>query len=56
MADTHEEKDSPADVARDGFNALMNGEGKVVSHSARSRLQARLSGSMPDSLRDTHAH
>lgn len=41
-------KDDPADVARDGFEALMAGEERVVSHSARTRLQGRVGRVLPD--------
>ncbi|MBE7171994.1 MAG: SDR family oxidoreductase [Williamsia sp.] len=47
-----EDKDSladPADVAKDGFEALMNGESKVVS-GFKNKLQTTLSNVMPDSL------
>lgn len=42
------EKDDPADVAHDGFEALMNGEERVVSHSLKTRLQGRGSRLLPD--------
>ena len=45
------EKDDPADVAHDGFEALMNGDERVVSHSFRTRLQGRMSRVMPDSVK-----
>jgi short-subunit dehydrogenase len=45
------EKDDPADVAHDGFEALMAGEERVVSHSARTRAQGRLSRVLPDSVK-----
>ena len=41
-------KDDPADVARDGFAALMNGDERVVSHSLSTKLQGRGSRFMPD--------
>jgi short-subunit dehydrogenase len=44
-------KDDPADVARDGFEALMSGEERVVSHSARTKLQGRGSRLMPDKVK-----
>jgi short-subunit dehydrogenase len=40
--------DDPADVARDGFEALMNGDERVVSASLSTKLQARASRFMPD--------
>jgi uncharacterized protein len=45
------EKDDPADVAHDGFEALMAGEERVVSHSLRTRLQGHGSRLMPDRLK-----
>lgn len=47
-----EDKDSladPATVARDGFDALMKGESKVVS-GLKNKLQTALSNIMPDSM------
>jgi uncharacterized protein len=41
-------KDDPADVARDGFEALMNGDERVVSHSLSTKLQGRGGRFMPD--------
>lgn len=46
-----DEKDDPADVARDGFEALMAGEERVVSHSVKTKLQGRVSRLMPDSAK-----
>jgi len=42
------EKDDPADVARDGFEALMQGEERVVSASMKARVQGRASRILPD--------
>ncbi|MGN6872618.1 MAG: SDR family NAD(P)-dependent oxidoreductase [Solirubrobacteraceae bacterium] len=44
-------KDDPADVARDGFEALMAGKERVVSHSLSTKAQSRLSRVMPDSVK-----
>jgi uncharacterized protein len=44
-------KDDPADVARDGFEALMAGKERVVSHSLSTKAQGRLSRLMPDSVK-----
>jgi short-subunit dehydrogenase len=41
-------RDDPADVARDGFEALMSGDERVVSASMKTKLQARASRVMPD--------
>jgi short-subunit dehydrogenase len=45
------DKDDPADVARDGFQALMGGEERVVSASLKTKLQARASRVLPDSAK-----
>jgi uncharacterized protein len=45
------DKDDPADVARDGFEALMAGDERVVSHSLRTKAQAAASRLMPDSAK-----
>jgi uncharacterized protein len=42
------DKDDPADVARDGFEALMNGDERVVSASLSTKLQGRAGRFMPD--------
>jgi uncharacterized protein len=44
-------KDDPADVARDGFEALMKGDERVVTASLRTKLQGRTSRLMPDSVK-----
>jgi short-subunit dehydrogenase len=44
-------KDDPEDVARDGFEALMSGEERVVSHSLSTKLQGRGSRLMPDGVK-----
>jgi uncharacterized protein len=44
-------KDDPADVARDGFEALMAGKDRVVSASLSTKLQGRGSRLMPDSAK-----
>jgi short-subunit dehydrogenase len=45
------DKDDPADVARDGFEALMNGDERVVSASLSTKLQAAGSRVMPDGMK-----
>jgi uncharacterized protein len=45
------DKDDPADVARDGFEALMAGEERVVSASLSTKLQGRLGRLAPDSAK-----
>lgn len=46
-----DDKDDPADVARDGFEALMAGKERVVSHSLKTKIQGRASRLMPDSAK-----
>lgn len=41
-------KDSPADVAKDGFDALMRGDDKVIAHSVKSKLMGVMGKVMPD--------
>ena len=48
---TSDSKDDPADVARDGFEALMAGKERVVSHSLSTKAQGRGSRLMPDSAK-----
>jgi short-subunit dehydrogenase len=45
------DKDAPADVARDGFEALMAGKERVVSHSLNTKLHGRGSRLLPDSVK-----
>jgi uncharacterized protein len=45
------DKDDPADVARDGFEALMAGDERVVSASMKTKLQARAGRVLPDRLK-----
>ncbi len=45
------DQDDPADVARDGFEALMNGDERVVSHSLSTKAQGRGSRLMPDAVK-----
>ncbi len=45
------DKDDPSDVARDGFEALMNGDERVVSASLSTKLQGRGSRLLPDSVK-----
>ena len=44
-------QDDPADVARDGFEALMAGKERVVAHSLTTRAQGRFSRVLPDSVK-----
>jgi uncharacterized protein len=45
------DKDDPADVARDGFEALMAGKERVVSASLATKLQGRGGRFVPDSVK-----
>jgi short-subunit dehydrogenase len=45
------DKDDPADVARDGFEALMAGKERAVSASAKTKAQGRGSRFLPDSAK-----
>jgi uncharacterized protein len=45
------DKDDPADVARDGYEALMNGKERVVSHSLSTKAQGIGSRVLPDSVK-----
>jgi len=45
------DKDDPADVAKDGFEALMAGKERVVSASLSTKLQGRGSRMLPDSAK-----
>ncbi|HEX3976774.1 MAG TPA: SDR family NAD(P)-dependent oxidoreductase [Solirubrobacteraceae bacterium] len=45
------DKDDPVDVARDGFEAMMDGKERVVSHSLKSKLQGIGSRVLPDSVK-----
>lgn len=44
------EKDDPADVAKDGFEALMTGKDHVVAGSFKNKLQAAAGYALPDPL------
>jgi short-subunit dehydrogenase len=46
-----DDKDDPADVARDGFEALMAGKERVVSASLKTKAQGRAGRFMPDSVK-----
>jgi short-subunit dehydrogenase len=45
------DKDDPADVARAGYEALMNGDERVVASSLSTKLQGRFSRLLPDSAK-----
>src|ERR1041384_3382641 len=45
------DKDDPADVAREGFGALMAGKDRVVSAGLITKLQGRGSRLLPDSAK-----
>jgi uncharacterized protein len=44
------EKDDPAQVAQEGFDALMAGEDQVVAGSFKNKVQATISHVIPDSV------
>jgi uncharacterized protein len=41
-------KDDPADVARQGYEALMAGKNRVVSASVTTKLQEAIASVLPD--------
>jgi short-subunit dehydrogenase len=45
------DKDDAADVARDGFEALMAGKERIESASLKTKLQGRGSRLLPDSVK-----
>lgn len=45
------EKEDPAEVARQGFEALMNGEGQVVGGPAKTKLQATANKVLPEGVK-----
>ncbi|WP_033222460.1 SDR family NAD(P)-dependent oxidoreductase [Kitasatospora phosalacinea] len=54
MTDTRigrQDKDDPALVARQGFDALLAGKGKVVAGSAKTKAQGLVSKVVPDRLK-----
>lgn len=44
-------KDDPADVARDGFKAMMDGKAHVVAHSTMNKLQGVLAEILPEGFK-----
>jgi short-subunit dehydrogenase len=44
-------KDDPADVAKDGFEALMAGKSQVVAGSVKNKAQVAAAKLMPDQAR-----
>ncbi|HXT43945.1 MAG TPA: SDR family NAD(P)-dependent oxidoreductase [Pseudonocardiaceae bacterium] len=54
MEDTHvgqAQKDDPAQVAKQGFDALMSDEGKIIAGSATTKVQGIASKVLPDKLK-----
>jgi len=50
-------KDDPAEVAREGYEALMAGKQKVVAGSFKNKLQAAAGRAMPESMKaKAHRH
>ena len=51
------EKDDPADVARDGFKAMMDGKDSVISHSAKTVMQGWMLEILPETVKaEMHAN
>ncbi len=51
------EKDDPADVAKEGFDALMEGKDHVIAGSFRNKVQATIAHVLPDTLTaEIHRH
>lgn len=46
-----EEKDDPAEVARQGYEALIDGKERVVGGSFKNKLQVAASGLVPDAAK-----
>jgi short-subunit dehydrogenase len=44
------EKDDPAEVAREGFEAMMEGRDKVIAGSFKNKVQATLGGMLPETV------
>lgn len=54
MEDTkvgRDSKDDPAQVARQGFDALMGGKAKIVAGSAKTKAQGAANAVLPDRLK-----
>jgi short-subunit dehydrogenase len=45
------EKDDPADVAREGFDAMMRGEERVVAGSLTTKIQGKAGRILPDGVK-----
>jgi uncharacterized protein len=45
------DKDDPGDVAREGYEALMAGRERVVAGSVKNKVQAAVSGAIPDRVK-----
>jgi short-subunit dehydrogenase len=55
------EKDDPAEVAREGFQAMMEGKDHVIAGSFKNKVQATVAHVLPDAVtaelhRDTAEH
>lgn len=49
-------KDDPADVAKDGIEAMVNGKDRIVAHSWRNKVQVAMAKGTPEPLKAmTHA-
>jgi uncharacterized protein len=45
-----EKKDDPAEVAKQGFEALMAGKDRVIAHSLKSKIEGTLGSILPDTV------
>lgn len=45
------QKDDPAQVAKQGFDALMSGDGKIIAGSVKTKAQGVASKALPDKLK-----
>jgi len=44
-------KDDPADVAKDGFRALMDGKDHVLAHSIKTKMQGAMADILPETTK-----
>ena len=50
-------KDDPADVAKEGFEALMAGDDHVIAGSLKTKVQGAMSKVLPETARaEQHRH
>jgi short-subunit dehydrogenase len=46
-----EEKDDPAEVARQGFEALMAGKHRIVAGSVKNKVQSAMAHVLPEQMK-----